>query len=167
MPYVKGQSGNPLGRLTEKPFQDALRMEIAAAGGNHKALRKIAANLLDLAQRASFDALPAITAVADRLDGKPAQSTTVTHMKREATDWTRDELVAFIRDAAASRQRVIEADGRTIEPDPVHGSNLPALSNGGASSHDRGPARESGERRDRPSDVASAATPRKERAGVA
>lgn len=79
MTYVKGQSGNPLGRkLDNKPFVEALRMEIAAAGEDHKALRLIARNLITLAQTPDKDAMPAITAIADRLDGKPAQDTSAT-----------------------------------------------------------------------------------------
>ena len=46
-------------------------MEIAAAGDNHKALRKIAAALL--AKAASGD-VPAINSLADRTDGKVAQA---------------------------------------------------------------------------------------------
>jgi len=43
LPFEKGESGNPGGRPEGKPFRDALMMEIAAAGDDHKALRKIAA----------------------------------------------------------------------------------------------------------------------------
>lgn len=102
MAFEKGKSGNPLGRKSEKPFADALRMELAAAGDNHKALRAIARNLIVLAQVPDKDAMPSINAIADRLDGKPAQESTVTFEdKRDETDWTRDELVAIINDARA------------------------------------------------------------------
>jgi hypothetical protein len=73
-----------------------LRLEIAAAGDNHRALRKIARNLIALASRRNMQALPAITAIADRLDGKPAQESMLTVEKRDAADWTRAELVAFL-----------------------------------------------------------------------
>jgi hypothetical protein len=46
-------------------------MEIAAAGDDHKALRKIAAALL--AKTGDGD-VPAINALADRTDGKVAQA---------------------------------------------------------------------------------------------
>ena len=46
-------------------------MEIAAAGDDHKALRKIAAALL--AKAADGD-VPAINSLADRTDGKVAQA---------------------------------------------------------------------------------------------
>ena len=39
---------------------------------------------------------------ADRLDGKPAQESTVAvSSKRDASDWSRDELVAFLNDHRA------------------------------------------------------------------
>ena len=51
--------------------RDALMMEIAGAGDDHKALRKIAAALL--AKAANGD-VPAINSLADRTDGKVAQA---------------------------------------------------------------------------------------------
>ena len=110
-------------RLTEKPFADALRMEIAAAGDNHKVLRAIAKNLLSLAQTPELAALPAISAVADRLDGKPAQESTVTiDNKRDAYDWTRDELLRFLAEADARNGGEGDAAtaGRRSASDPVH-----------------------------------------------
>jgi hypothetical protein len=160
MGYIKGQSGNPLGRLSEKPFHDALRMEIKAAGKDHKALRKIARNLIKQAQKDSFDALPAINAIADRLDGKPAQSNTVMIEKFDSYEWTRAELESLLHNAFNGGPRVIEAESRAIEPDPVHRIHLPALSNGAASSRDRAPVGTGGGEGDRPLDVVGAATPR-------
>jgi hypothetical protein len=69
MAGVKGRSGT--NRNKEKPFADALRMEIAAAGDDHKQLRKIAAKTLALAETGEAWA---VQFVADRLDGKPAQA---------------------------------------------------------------------------------------------
>lgn len=71
MAFKKGQSGNPGGRSKEKPFADALRMEIAAAGEDHKALRKVAKALLEQAEGGD---IRAIRELADRLDGKPLQA---------------------------------------------------------------------------------------------
>jgi hypothetical protein len=65
---------NPRGQQRDKPFRDALRMEIAAAGEDQKILREIARNLLFLAATPTKDAIPAIIQVGDRLDGKPAQA---------------------------------------------------------------------------------------------
>lgn len=54
----------------DKPFVEALRMELAAAGDNHKALRRIAKTLIGMAEKGDMQA---INAIADRLDGKPTQ----------------------------------------------------------------------------------------------
>lgn len=62
---------NPRGQQRDKPFRDALRMEIAAAGDDHKKLREIAKNLIDIA--ATKEGLGAIKEIADRLDGKVPQ----------------------------------------------------------------------------------------------
>ena len=69
MPFEKGNKYG--GARKVKPFRDALMMEIAAAGGDHKALRKIAAALLG---KASGGDVSAINALADRTDGKVAQA---------------------------------------------------------------------------------------------
>jgi hypothetical protein len=74
MAFQPGKSGNPGGRAKERLFADALRMELAAAGDDNKALRGIARNLIKLAEKEELAALPAINAIADRLDGKPAQA---------------------------------------------------------------------------------------------
>jgi hypothetical protein len=106
--FVKGKSGNPVGRAVEyatKPFAEALKMEIAAAGNDHKALRKIARNLIAVAQKPDATGLSAASIIADRLDGKPAQESTVTVEKRDATDWSIGELVAFLRNEEADEKR--------------------------------------------------------------
>ena len=62
---------NPRGQQRDKPFRDALRMEIADAGEDFKALRPIAAALI---HKASEGDIPAIKELADRLDGKVPQA---------------------------------------------------------------------------------------------
>jgi hypothetical protein len=59
------------GRKAEKPFRDALRMEIAEAGDNPKALRNIAKKLIEQAEAGDMQA---IREFADRIDGKVAQA---------------------------------------------------------------------------------------------
>jgi hypothetical protein len=61
------------GRKAEKPFRDALRMELAALGEDHKALRQIARNLIAMAMDPSGK-LDAIKELADRSDGKVPQA---------------------------------------------------------------------------------------------
>jgi hypothetical protein len=71
-------AGRPVGAQNkDKPFRDALRMELAEIGDDHKALRRIARNLIKLAGGESEmldGGLGAIKEIADRLDGKPAQA---------------------------------------------------------------------------------------------
>lgn len=61
------------GRKQEKPFRDALRLELAAAGEDSKALRRIAQVLID---KAADGDMQAIKELADRVDGKVPQGLT-------------------------------------------------------------------------------------------
>lgn len=63
-------AGNANSGRREKPFGQALRMEIAAAGEDLKALRVVAKMLLAKAQEGD---LQAIKELADRTDGKAVQ----------------------------------------------------------------------------------------------
>lgn len=62
---------NPRGQQRDKPFRDALRLAIAEAEDNPRKLRKLAEALFDKAVEGD---VAAIKEVADRLDGKVAQS---------------------------------------------------------------------------------------------
>ena len=63
--------GRPIGSVNrQKPFVDALRMEICA-GNAPRHLRAIARKLFE---KALHGDLQAIREIADRLDGKPAQA---------------------------------------------------------------------------------------------
>ncbi len=70
--WQPGQSGNPGGRPKHKPFAEALAMEIAAAGEDHKILRQIARRALEIAAKHEDDrvALAAMEFLANRTDGK-------------------------------------------------------------------------------------------------
>jgi len=85
MAGVKGRSG----AILDKPYREALRMEIAAAGENHKLLRRIARAHLELAKGGDMQA---IKEMADRLDGKPAQEQNITVTRVRATELPDDEL---------------------------------------------------------------------------
>src|SRR5262245_17137309 len=60
----------PRGQQRDKPYREALRMELAAAGDNMKKLREIAR--VHIARCEAGD-MQAIKELADRLDGKPGQ----------------------------------------------------------------------------------------------
>ena len=104
MPFRKGKSGNPGGRPKQKPFAEALRMELAKVGKDHKALRRIARNLIRLANEESRHALPAIKEIADRLDGRPLSGV------EEATDETIDALAELMRSIAANKVGLIRPE---------------------------------------------------------
>jgi hypothetical protein len=92
----------------EKPFGEALRLEIAAAGSDQRALRAIAKNLLHLASQPEMAALPAIREIADRLDGKPRQEAEITMHTAIAGSLTDDDLAA-----------IAVGDGKLAERDPT------------------------------------------------
>lgn len=118
MAGVKGRSGTNKGK--DKAFTDALRLAVNETDKEtgFRKLRLIAGKLVECALKGESWA---VQQVADRLDGKPAQDTTVTiDDKRDAIDWSRDELVAFLNDARNGRRGADKADGRDSEPDSVH-----------------------------------------------
>jgi hypothetical protein len=61
---------HPRGQQRDKPYREALRLELAAAGEDMKKLREIAR--VHIKKAANGD-MQAIKEMADRLDGKPAQ----------------------------------------------------------------------------------------------
>ena len=65
------QMANPRGQQRDKPFRDALRMELAAAGEDQRALRSIARRLIAKAEEGD---LIAVKEIADRMDGKVPQA---------------------------------------------------------------------------------------------
>src|SRR5215831_20740225 len=67
MTYV---NRHPRGQQRDKPYREALRLELAAAGEDLKKLREIARAHID---KAAAGDMQAIKELADRLDGKPAQ----------------------------------------------------------------------------------------------
>jgi hypothetical protein len=90
--------GRPFGSpnvRSEKPFGNALRMELAAAGDSHRELRLIARNLINLARAGEPGSLQAIREIADRLDGKPKQEAEVTLRQALASELSDDDLAAI------------------------------------------------------------------------
>ena len=77
MAFQKGQSGNPSGRKVEKPITDAIRMALSEeheATGKKK-LRVLAEKMVN---EAIDGIIQAMKEVADRMEGKPAQSMELT-----------------------------------------------------------------------------------------
>ena len=64
------------GRRQEKPFADALRMEIAALKDDRRGLRRVARKLIEKAENGD---LAAIKELADRTDGKSVQQNVNQH----------------------------------------------------------------------------------------
>jgi hypothetical protein len=119
MPFQKGNRANPGGRPKDKAFNDALRLVVHREHEPNKT--KLYAIAEKLVEEAIKGEAWAVQQVADRLDGKPTQESTVTiDDKRDATDWTRDELVAFLNDAKGGGNGVAKANGSRREPDSVH-----------------------------------------------
>jgi hypothetical protein len=79
--------------------------------------------LLQVARSSSSDAarVSAASAILDRGYGKPHQgSTVILDDKRDASDWTRAELVALLGDSRKSGPGTPETEGRGGKPDRVH-----------------------------------------------
>jgi hypothetical protein len=70
MAYGAYHARNPRGQQRDKLFREALRMQLAQAGEDLKALREIADVLIGEAKAGNIQA---IRELADRLDGKPVQ----------------------------------------------------------------------------------------------
>lgn len=119
MPFKKGQSGNPGGRTRDKEFAEMVRL-VCHEEDETRRKRKLRCLADKLYEEAMNGEGWAMSQIADRLDGKPAQESTVTLEKRDATDWSRDELVAILDDAGISSKRTAKANGRGPEPDSVH-----------------------------------------------
>jgi hypothetical protein len=95
MAGVKGRSGT----FKDKPWTDAIRRAAYAEGKDGQ--RKLF-EIAEVCVQAAIDGdLAAIQEIGNRLDGKPAQESTVTFEKRDASDWSLEELDTIIHDASA------------------------------------------------------------------
>lgn len=74
MPFEPGRSGNPGGRPKEKPFRDALRMEMLAAANGEECLAPKGSLRWNARQLLEKGDATAIRELADRLDGKVPQA---------------------------------------------------------------------------------------------
>lgn len=108
MTFIKGKSGNPGGRVKEKPFLEALKMALNSDPDRMK-LRKIADKLISEAIKGEAWA---VNMVADRLDGKALQivDATVTD-ERSFNELATNELLSRV-DGALTRIAELEAGTR-------------------------------------------------------
>lgn len=107
MPFEKGKSGNPGGRPKEN-------QEVKELARTHtvEAVERLAHWMRSDLPGPS---VKASAVLLERAWGKAEQTVTIDD-KREATDWTRDELVAFLDDAKAGGERAAKAgrgDGKS------------------------------------------------------
>ncbi len=72
MPFVKGKSGNPLGRISDRPWREAIARAVKrrAEGSDPHALERLADKVVALGLDGDMQA---IKEIGDRLDGKPVQ----------------------------------------------------------------------------------------------
>jgi len=119
--FVAGKSGNPNGRPTkEKTFADALRAALNQI--DPKTKRK---NLLLVADKLVECAIDgegwAIQQVADRLDGKPAQETTLNVNNQSLAELADSEIAARIAELRAGRAGAAGGNGEApVNPDQLN-----------------------------------------------
>src|SRR5215831_10766071 len=102
----------PRGQQRDKPYREALRMELAAAGEDLKKLREIAK--VHIARCEAGD-MQAIKELADRLDGKPAQMLEHSGPRQRTNHQGRERDRACIRDPRADR---VQRPNPTVRDQP-------------------------------------------------
>lgn len=108
MPFKPGQSGNPAGRSSERQWEHAIRAAGNVIDPKLKRRRmELAAEQVWLAAMAGD--MAACNHVADRLDGKPHQTSDVNVNRKNVTQMTREELMAI----AAGEPEDAEAEATT------------------------------------------------------
>ena len=119
----------PRGQQRDKPYREALRMELAAAGEDMKKLREIARVHI---ARCEAGNMQAIKELADRLDGRPAQilehsgpdSEPITKIVNEIVHVheTREEILAAEEPVLIEWSGVRDANGSGgLNEDTAHG----------------------------------------------
>jgi hypothetical protein len=108
----------PRGQQRDKPYREALRMELAAAGEDLKKLREIARTHIE---KAAAGDMQAIKELADRLDGRPAQI--LEHNNADSEPITK--IVREIVHTWPSPEELHSEDGITFERSNGNGSGEP------------------------------------------
>jgi len=137
MAWQKGQSGNPLGRRSEKLFREAMLLELAERGDGdlRTGLRKIASVVVDKALAGDSQA---IRELADRLDGKPTQM--LEHAAPEEGRRITKVIHEVVHVTETQEQIDKEIDGENLLVDyhEIEASNghTEASNGGGSNGHD-------------------------------
>jgi ribosomal protein L17 len=108
MAYGAYHPRNPRGQQRDKLFREALRMQLAQAGENLKALREIADVLIAEAKAGNIQA---IRELADRLDGKPVQMLEPV----AAASGERRKLTYEIVHVTETGERIEDPEGSVVE----------------------------------------------------
>jgi hypothetical protein len=119
MVFKPGQSGNPGGRSAEKEFASALRValnQIDSKRGRKKLLL-VVEKLVDCAVDGESWA---VCQVADRLDGKPAQESTVNINTQSLTELADADIAARIAELRAGRVEPAGGNGEA----PINSEQL-------------------------------------------
>lgn len=91
MAFKKGQSGNPGGRSTEKLIGDQMRLMINEMD-KERGKKRLRCLLEKIYGEAMNGEGWAMAQIFDRIDGKPAQESTLTVRRQRATELEDDEL---------------------------------------------------------------------------
>ena len=115
MTFVKGRSGNPLGRNApgDKPWADALRVAAHRADKlGKRGLQRLAEKTWQMALAGDMQA---IKEIGDRLDGKPIQASNVT-INRTTDQFSDDEINARLADLRERATIDLNPVGQRREP---------------------------------------------------
>jgi phage I-like protein len=116
----------PRGQQRDKPYREALRMELAAAGEDMKKLREIARTHIE---KAAAGDMQAIKELADRLDGRPAQilehNNADSEQHNNADSEPITKIVREIVHTWPSPEELHSEDGITFERSNGNGSGEP------------------------------------------
>jgi hypothetical protein len=105
--FQPGRSGNPGGRPKDKPFQDALRIEAKLAEEGEPCFAQKGSLRWNARQLLEQGDVQSIREIADRLDGKPAQSVEI-----DSETTIRIERIEYVVVEQAQEQpRLINGNG--------------------------------------------------------
>lgn len=111
--WKPGQSGNPGGRYTDKPFMDEVRKALRK-GGDGQDLRKIAEKLIKLAISGKQWA---VELLCERLDGKTPVDVRIT---RDVREMSLNEILGELAEVRELARRTGSEDSGTGPVGSVH-----------------------------------------------